>query len=75
MRRDFLFDAWEDIDDKYIEEARTYEYVRKTINWKRVLSIAAAAVVTVGVGIGVYQIATSSPSPNHTTGNLPIRRP
>lgn len=68
MRRDFLFDAWEGIDDKYIEEARTYEYVRKTINWKRVLSIAVAAVVAVGVGIGVYQIATSSPAPNHTTG-------
>lgn len=69
MRKEFLFDAWEGIDDKFIEEARMYEYVRKSINWKRVMTFAAAAVVVVAMGIGVYQMATSSSKPKELDGD------
>ncbi len=45
MKKDFLFDALNEISDKHIAEAATYEQKTKIVTWKALLPIAACFII------------------------------
>lgn len=54
MKKEELFDAITEIDEKYIDEANTEKIpLKKKLSWKAKSAIAACAVAAVGTGIAV----------------------
>ncbi len=45
MKKDFLFDALNEISDEHIAEAATYEKKSKAVRWKALLPIAACFII------------------------------
>lgn len=53
MRKDFLFDAMNEISDEHIAEAATYELKDRKINLKAIISIAACLIVVAVSGFAL----------------------
>ncbi|MBR2751711.1 MAG: hypothetical protein IKG93_01635 [Clostridiales bacterium] len=56
MRREFILDTFEIIDDRFIEEAKTFQKAKKNAAWVRYIGIAASVLIVAGIAVMVIKL-------------------
>ncbi len=56
MRREFILDTFEIIDDRFIEEAQTFQKAKKNTAWVQCIGIAASILIVAGIAAMVIKL-------------------